>query len=287
VSDDHITKRVSAFGRELRGEPLFVKITAFLDGLSISESPIAISDGIILRRPTVQDMAQEVTLDEYGGFSFPLSETWFRVVGEFSFDIASTGIAQVEVLRIVQALRLFRVGGVAASRCLIASEHSFSNGGKSVLIQPTRRSRFNYSLSNSDASAVSGFLRDVGTLLPDPLDPDKGTAPREIAFTRYKDTLFHGGPLEQVVTFAITALEALFLTNEPELTRRLAQRVSVFLRVQDRILMRRRFITTSPRATTFAANSFMVKQPRVDHEGTFSRRSSSITHAYARLHFFK
>jgi hypothetical protein len=36
---------------------------------------------------------------------------------------------------------------------------------------------------------------------------------------------------EQVITSTVTALEALFLNNEPELKHRLAERVSIFLRL--------------------------------------------------------
>jgi hypothetical protein len=75
------------------------------------------------------------------------------------------------------------------------------------------------------------FLRDILPLLPDPLHIDEGVTEREIAYTRYRDGLFQAGPSERAITSAITALEALFLKSEPELTRRLAQRVSVFLRV--------------------------------------------------------
>ena len=67
-------------------------------------------------------------------------------------------------------------------------------------------------------------------LLPDPFGLDSGTTPREIAYTRYRDALFQNGPSERTITSAITALEALFLKAEPELTHRLGQRVSVFLR---------------------------------------------------------
>jgi hypothetical protein len=67
--------------------------------------------------------------------------------------------------------------------------------------------------------------------LPDTSHPDEAIREVEIAYARYRDALFQGGLAEQEITSAITALEALFLTGEPELRHRLAQRVSVFLRV--------------------------------------------------------
>jgi hypothetical protein len=228
LDDGELAERVRAFARELGGEPLPVTVTAFIDGLSIDESPLAISDRSHLRRPTPEDTAECLVVDEHGGFKFPLGDTWFRVVGDFVFDAVYTGSAQVEFLRKVEALRLFRVGGVASNRYTIRSRHSFGGG---TLSGGGRYSRFTYTLSRSDVVSLNTFLRDIVPLLPDPLHLDEGTTEREIAYTRYRDGLFQVGPSERAITSAITALEALFLKTEPELTRRLAQRVSVFLRV--------------------------------------------------------
>ena len=117
LDDKGLKERVSAIGRELEGRPLPVTVTAFIDGLSISESPLVITEGFILRHPTAEDVAQDVMVDEYGGFSFPpLAHTWFSVVGELVFEATNRVPAQIEFLRMVDALRLFRVGGIASYR---------------------------------------------------------------------------------------------------------------------------------------------------------------------------
>jgi hypothetical protein len=174
------------------------------------------------------DVAECVDVDEYGGFNFPIGETWFRVVGEFVFDVVSLGAAQERFLRTIEALRLFRVGGVATNRYSMNSRH-FEPGG--ILFGSGRHSRFNYTLSASDISPLAGFLKDIVPLLSDPLHMDQATTDTGIAHARYVETLFQMGGPERIITSAITALEALFLKNEPELTHRLAQRVSVFLRL--------------------------------------------------------
>lgn len=228
LDDTDLDERVRAFGRELGGQALPVTVTAFIDGLSIDESPLVISDRFRLRRPTPEDIAEYVVVDEHGGFTFPLGQTWFRVIGEFVFDAVYTGTAQIEFLRTVEALRLFRLGGVATNRYTMRSSHTFGGG---TLSGGGRYSPFTFTLSRSDVVPLNVFLRDIVPLLPDPLHLDEGTTEREIAYTRYRDGLFQAGPSERAITSAITALEALFLKAEPELTRRLAQRVSVFLRV--------------------------------------------------------
>lgn len=229
LDDEELKERVKALGRELDDQPLPVKVTAYLNGLTISESPLIISDDFILRRPTPEDLAEDVVMDEYGGFSFPQGQTFFGVVGDFSFNAISTGLAQREFLRTLDALRLFRVGGIAASRYLMRSRHSFGQGTM-ILAEPQRFSRSAYTLSSSDAAILSKFLCDIVPLLPDPFHLDEGITEREIAYVRYRDALFQG-PSERAITSAITALEAVLLEDKPGLTHRLAQRVSVFLRV--------------------------------------------------------
>ncbi|HEY6250056.1 MAG TPA: hypothetical protein VI685_08845 [Candidatus Angelobacter sp.] len=233
LGDDELKERVNAFGHELAGEPLPVSVIAFIDGISIPDSPLAIADNLILRQPTPDDLAEDILVDEYGGFSFPLGETWFSVVGEFVFDAISTGCAQEEFLRVAEALRLFRVGGITTTRYRMRSRHSYLQGGVGTLSGggPGHYSPFTYTLISSDTAALKKFLADVAPLLPNPLQLDKAATEKEIAYTRYRDALFQGGPSEKAITSAMTALEALFLKGEPELTHRLAQRVAVFLRV--------------------------------------------------------
>ena len=231
LSDKQITERANTFARQVACLPIKVDITAFIDGLSIVESPIVISDFLTLRRPVPEDFAEYVRLDEYGGFSFPQNQTWFRSIGQFVFNAASTGIAQTELHRTIGALRLFRVGGVAANRYGITAQDSFLQGAIGVMSSPGRPSQHFYTLSASDAASLNTFLRDIAPLTPDPFQPAADTAAeREIAYMRYNDALFQDGPPERTITSAVTALEALFLTHEPELRHRLAQRVSVFLR---------------------------------------------------------
>ena len=154
------------------------------------------------------------------------------MIGEFVFEVNSGGLAQHQFLQIIDCLRLFRVGGVTAGRYKMQSEESFLHGSISTLSGGSpSHSKFTYVLSSADATNLEGFIRDVAPLLPDPFDVVGGATPKEIAFTRYKDALFHGVGSERAITSSITALEALFLTNEPELNHRLAQRASVFLRV--------------------------------------------------------
>jgi Apea-like HEPN len=231
LSDEQLNQDVAALARDLGGLPMRVVITAFMDGLSIGESPIVISDALTLRRPLPEDVSESVALDEYGGSHFPSGQTWFRVVGEFSFDTINTGAAQFQFVHMVATLRLFRSGGVSANRYTMTPKNSFRQpGGAAMLYTPGRTSHRVYEISRSDASALKIFLHDITPLVPHPHQSAENTSEKAIACMRYNDALFQEGPPERTITSAVTVLEALFLTNEPELGHRLAQRVSVFLR---------------------------------------------------------
>lgn len=229
LADAELGERVSTLGRELAGLPIVMKVAAFIDGVAIDDSPLVITDKFLLRKPTPEDVKERVLHHDYGGRSFPLPEAWFRAVGEFTVDAISTGNAQREFLRVVEALCLFRIGGIAANRYRVYS--TYSSWPEGVSGGSSRHTRFTYTLNNSDVHRLGQFLRDLTPLIPDPFEVGKAMSEKEIAFMRYREALFQMGPAEQVITSAITALEALFLGGEPELTHRLAQRVAVFLRI--------------------------------------------------------
>ncbi len=226
LDDKNLQTRIDAFARESADKPLPVKVMAFIDGFSASDAPLVLSDRLVFRRPTPEDLSETVFVDEYGGFSFPLPEARFRIIGEFTFDAVEPGAAQEQLLRTIDALRLFRVGGVRASRYRMASLHPL---GDCVMGGGHGHSRFTYGLSREDIVSLNDFLKEVVPLLPNAFSVDEDTRDVAIAYTRYRDALFQAGS-ERTITLAVTSLEALFLKNEPGTKRTLAQRVSLFLR---------------------------------------------------------
>lgn len=229
LGDSELAEQAKNFAIEIDGLPLQVRIKGLINGLSLIDSPIQVSDHLTLRRPIVDDVAEHILLDEYGGFSFPLPDAWFNAVGEFTIKAINAGDAQTRFLLIFDAMTLFRVGGVASPRYQMHWPHSVLQGGGIIGSSPQQLSRFKYQLSLDDAGSLATFLRDIAPLLPDPFSSHDSARPAHIAYTRYKDALFQNGPAERAITSAMTCLEALFLTGEPELTHRLAQRVAVFL----------------------------------------------------------
>jgi hypothetical protein len=115
LSDEKLTAYVNRYAGQLNG---VVHLTVYIDGISIGESPLVISDGMVLRRPVAEDMAEYVAQDGVGGIYGPKGWAFFRVIGEFNFG-PSFEMAQETLLRVLAALRLFRVGGVVSNRYMM------------------------------------------------------------------------------------------------------------------------------------------------------------------------
>jgi len=220
LSDEKLMAYANQYGGELNG---VVHVTARVDGISISESPLAIADWMVLRHPVAEDMAEYVGQDGVGGVYGPKGFACFRVIGEFNFG-PTFEMAQDHLLRVLAALRLFRVGGVVSNRYWTKGSFVRPDTGVGVTGGPSARF---FTLSPSDSSAIVQFLDDIVPIIT---EPGSEASTIEIANSRYTSAVFQYRP-EEVITSSVTSLEALFLNNEPELQHRLAQRVSIFLRL--------------------------------------------------------
>ena len=101
LSDEKLAALVKKYEGQLNG---VVHLTAYIDGICISESPLVISDWMVLRRPVPEDMAEYVKQGYgVGGIYGPKGWAFFRVVGEFNFG-PSFEMGQDHLLRILAAL---------------------------------------------------------------------------------------------------------------------------------------------------------------------------------------
>lgn len=221
LSDEKLAALVKKYEGQLNG---VVHLTAYIDGICISESPLVISDWMVLRRPVPEDMAEYVKQDGVGGIYGPKGWAFFRVVGEFNFG-PSFEMAQDHLLRILAALRLFRVGGVVSNRYWMKG--SFLRPDRIIGMFGAPSTHF-FTLSPSDSTSILQFFDDIVPIIT---EPGSEASAIGIANSRYTSAILQNYPPEQVITSTVTALEALFLNNEPELKHRLAERVSIFLRL--------------------------------------------------------
>ena len=226
LNDSELQQIVDVSLREWEGHTSPIPILAYIDGLSITASPLVISDGMILRWPTAEDVTETILLDEYGGTAPRTGEAWFHCIGEFTFHVESSGAAQVQLLKVLDALCLFRVGGIVASR----DRTRISGLDGTIGIGGTKkRSRFTFSLEPSDSAHIDSFLDFCLPLMPDPFHVREAIDAKQIAFARYQDALFHAVSPEHTIASAVACLEALFLIEDSELRHRLCQRVAIFI----------------------------------------------------------
>lgn len=129
---------------------------------------------------------------------------------------------------IMTLLRLFKLGSVYIEKGEYYQEippwlpRTISNGNF--------RDRYNYIITSEDIPKIQKLYRIIQSNLSIISNPK---SPIHIAFQRYTDVLINGGNVESDITTTINCLEALYLNENDELSRRLSQRVSGIIRFFD------------------------------------------------------
>jgi len=138
---------------------------------------------------------------------------------------------QIYVDRLINALRLYRLGSVSTPRYETAVE-SFSQFAGGTFGSRPRVARLGYELSPADATTLDQAIKILVPILPSSYElPKEKPNFLSTALQWYGEALLAGGPVEGTVAWAVACLEALFLGDNPpaELTYRLAQRVAALL----------------------------------------------------------
>jgi len=208
-------------------------IKIFVSGITLTESVIRVSDSLLFRRPTHEDLQEKVRSDRvHYAHAMRLGRIHFSCIVESQLLASRPIDEQIHVDRLITALRLFRLGSVWTARYDYHAESfsSFSNGSFG---SATRVTRLNYALTPADAPQLAKMLNVIMPLLPSQYEPAAGEVDfLSTALHWYSEALLAGGPIEGVVAWAVACLEALFLGDNPstEISYRLAQRVIALLR---------------------------------------------------------
>jgi hypothetical protein len=216
---------------DLRGEPIPWCVDARLMGVWTEAEGVRLPNGQIIRQLKPADFEHKL-LPSYGSPIDTLRWEEASAMLEWTFHVQHGRHAQERLNVFMSILRLFCVGSVDYLEHMLAP-WSFRDLGGSLHSAP-KHPRFVYQLRSSEVSALEAFEHRmfplIGRQLP-PFSPTEEGDDIGIAYERFSSALFQSGPVEAVITTAITALEALFLENQGELTRRLAQRVAILMRL--------------------------------------------------------
>jgi hypothetical protein len=233
ADEDRIAELTFSFVGDLEGSPKVWNPRMWLKGIWMVDDVVEISENLRFTKPLTTDLEREYNLR-----MFPYSyESWPRndpsAILNASFRAKNQLEVQKEVEKLMLALRLFNVGSVSNVRTLWKSESVLDFGAGMISSADFVAESYKYSLSKADIPKLKEFFEKIIPLIPPTLyDPDiKQVDYSVIAVQRYNDAISKPEIFESRLTFAIMALEALYLkeNEREELEHRLSQRLARLL----------------------------------------------------------
>lgn len=229
-SELKIDEHLDVLIRDLNESQEFVA-RMWLTGILLQEPFIQVSDSLCFREPNQEDLRERVLETHVHTWHAFQRETRFSCIAELRVSKGLPWGAQKDAELLERALRLFRLGAVCAPRIDFSSK-SFSNLGNFQIGAPLSgaSARDEYTLTQSDASDLAHFLKDIAPTLPTThtdLNPQSDFL--STAFDWYSDALLSVRPMEGRIASAVACLEALFLDDNAEITYKLGQRVATLL----------------------------------------------------------
>jgi hypothetical protein len=239
--DDHLNAFVSnlydnllnVFMPALTGEPFKVHWKMWVEGVSLEEDAYDIFDGLKIRRTVPSDLETEESLQEFMSRVW-MPQPWTIIPPPVIIEYSYLQERNVEIGRkqeaLLDCLRLFDLGSLFSvkNETIPKSANPFFPD----IRLPTRPTApvFKYRICGEDIPRLGTFIRAVENVLPESCSSfDPNVTPECISLLRYKDALFKGENSEARITSAIMCLEALYLRENNELSRRLRQRGATVL----------------------------------------------------------
>ena len=234
LTDEILIDDIATFVADLEKGPIEWKPKIWIDGVWLKEEEYEIYEGLRIRRPKPSDLEIEKPFDV---LPFGVASPGFREISsailELTYRSKSPNETQKEIERILNCLRLFRIGSVFSIRYEMRPKSFLAFGG--TLSSGQRFSAtYKYPISKQDIPKLRDFIGKIKSLLPEEtLQVKSGKIdPIVVALQRYNDALLKPEVIESRITSAITCFEALFLRAEErtELSHKLSQRASALLR---------------------------------------------------------
>jgi hypothetical protein len=216
--------------RNLRGEPLEFRIVAKLTGVVMGVERINIAKGMVLRKPTNDDLTEELAVK---GTDLAEFFPWWSALLEVVSEARDDHEALMHAEHAVAILRLYKVGSVNAIRIRYVSDLLADYGSFEMVRPDPTQAAVGYLLTAKDETALARFCDVLRNAIPQNLY-DKSMKDIDylgIAYQRYADALTRDQILERRFGNAVMGLEALLLRGEErqELVFRLGVRLGKLL----------------------------------------------------------
>lgn len=237
VTDEDLVEDIAIFVADLEKSAVEWKPKIWIDGVWLEDEEYEIYEGLKIRRPRPSDVEIERPFDM---IPFQIAAPSFRefspAILELTYRSRRHRETQEEIEKILNCLRLFRVGSVFSIKYEMRPKSFLASGG-TISSYQRLAATYKYPITKQDIPKLRDLIGNIKSLLPKEILQVKSgkTDPIAIALQRYNDALLKPESIESRITSVITCFEALYLKAEEraELSHRLSQRASVLLRSFD------------------------------------------------------
>lgn len=233
ANEDRIAELTFSFVRDLEGSPRAWTPKLWLKGIWMVDDDVEISESLRFTKPVAADLEREYDLRMFPHFFEHWPPDNPSAILHVSFRAKNQPEVSMEIEKLMLVLRLFRVGSVSNVRTVWKSESVLEFTGGMVSFGGLISESYKYSLSKADVPKLKEFFEKILPLIPPNLyDPATRQVDYSvIAVQRYNDAISKPEIFESRLTFAVMALEALYLkeNEREELEHRLSQRLARLL----------------------------------------------------------
>jgi hypothetical protein len=228
--EENLLEKSLLFANELEGNAIAHDSTIWLMGIWMKDDEIDIDNGITLKRPTKD------YLDSYRVRTITQRDFHHQLpslIVDHSLKSGNPEEVRRSISKLVLALRLFSIGSVQTLKIFDNTETFLSLGGGVQGSIDYLRDFYKYPIASKDKGRLQNFLKIIEPLVPKTLvdETERDVDYLTIAVQRYNDALLKVEIMESRISFAVMALEALYLGKDErqELKDRLSQRVAKVL----------------------------------------------------------
>ncbi len=216
------------FSKELDGEPIKIKAFVELTGLTLEPNEIKIVSGLVIRRPTKEDLEKKHIISPFYNegllhLEYPSAIMEIEIFGRSPIEL------QNYMEKSITLLSLFGSGGVKYLGYNMTSESiSIPIGG---VVRPGDRSKppHSYIILNKDIPRLKNFWIEMSKILSLGFIQEQFSSFQPnifFSYQRYNEAILNGGMIEKRIVNAISGLESLYLNSSQELSRYLRLNVS-------------------------------------------------------------
>ncbi|HRK54655.1 MAG TPA: HEPN domain-containing protein [Cyclobacteriaceae bacterium] len=228
ILDETIIELVTVFINDLNKTAPEWKIKLWIKGIWLNDEIIDVSNELTIRKPVNDDFVLEQP--SYSYFSSMISATIDSCdsIIEIRKKFEDENAMEDYLTKLIQSLRLYNLGAVQVNRREYKPNSILLRYG--VPYSLDIHSFFQYEVTSKESNDIRAFLDFMLDFLP-PMNwasKIQDQNPIYISIERYSEAITKSMAVENKITTAITALEALLLkANErSELSHKLSQRVS-------------------------------------------------------------